>query len=266
MAKQFHSGRSPVWTLIVLSGALLSFCGGSTTVRAAGFSRIAINVADPHAAAAWYAKHLGGRLTKIDATPAVAFGKITLSFAKAKGPTGESISSGFHHLGFSYENLDNAMQRFARSGVRIVSGIEKDGPVRYAFIHDPWSTLIEVVEDPEIHGFHHIHLATQNPKATLKWYTDVFGGKVSRFGGLIGGIREGNTWILVKGVDHPLKPTLGWAVDHVSWPVAHFDETVKRLEAKGAIFESPAREIRARRSLFVEGPDGVRLELVRSPD
>jgi catechol 2,3-dioxygenase-like lactoylglutathione lyase family enzyme len=256
----------PVLSLFVFAGAF-GFSGiVPQTVRAGGFDRIAINVSDPPAAARWYAKHLGGRLTKVDAAPAAAFGKITLSFAKAKGPTGESIGSGIHHLGFSYENLDVAMQRFARSGVRIVSGIEKDGPVRYAFIHDPWSTLIEVVEDPEIHGFHHIHLATRDAKATLKWYTDVFGGKVSRFGGLIGGIREGDTWILVKQVDHPLKPTLGWAIDHVSWPVARFDDTVKRLEARQAVLESPARETRVRGSLFVEGPDGVRLELVRAPE
>jgi catechol 2,3-dioxygenase-like lactoylglutathione lyase family enzyme len=267
-----HQGHGPAAALIrsanllfVAIGTLVALCA-APEIRAGGFDRIALNVSDPAAAAEWYAKHLGGRLTKVDAAPAVAFGKITLTFAKAKLPTGESIGSGFHHLGFSYDNLDAAMQRFARSGVRIVSGIEKDGPIRYAFIHDPWSTLIEVVEDPEIHGFHHIHLATQNPKATLKWYTDVFGGKVSRFAGLIGGIREGDTWILVKGVDHPLKPTAGWAIDHVSWPVARFDEAVKRLEAKGALFESPSADARGRRSVFVEGPDGVRLELVRTAE
>jgi len=249
--------------LSVLAVVLLILCA-APELRAGGFSRITLNVGDPAAAALWYAKQLGGRPAKIESSPTVVFGKITLSFEKAKGPTGESVGSGIHHLGFSYENLDAAMQRFARSGVRIVSGIEKDGPIRYAFIHDPWSTLIEVVEDPEIRGFHHIHLATQNPKALLKWYTDVFGGKVTRFAGLMGGIREGDTWILVKGVDHPLKPTLGWAIDHVSWPVADFDETVKRLEAEGAIFESTSRGTRPQQSVFVEGPDGVRLELVRA--
>ncbi len=254
----------PATRLSVFAVALFILCA-APELRAGGFNRITLNVGDPAAAALWYAKQLGGRPVKIESSPAVIFGKITLSFEKAKGPTGESVGSGIHHLGFSYPDIDSAMKRFARSGVRIVSGIEKDGPIRYAFIHDPWSTLIEVVEDPEIRGFHHIHLATQNAKALLKWYTDVFGGKVSRFAGLMGGIREGDTWILVKGVDHPLKPTLGWAIDHVSWPVADFDETVKRLDAKGAIFESPARETRAPKSLFVEGPDGVRLELVRAP-
>ncbi len=229
------------------------------------FDRITINVGDPAAAAEWYAKHLGGRPTKVAAAPAVVFGKTTIALVKGKTPIGESVGSGLDHLGFSYENLDAAMQRFASSGVRIVSGIEKDGPVRYAFIHDPWSTLIEVVEDPEIRGFHHIHLATRDAKSTLHWYTDVFGGKVSRFAGLIGGIRDGDTWILVKQVDHPLKPTTGRAIDHLSWPVERFDAVVKHLVAKRAAFESPLGQTQTAASLFVEGPEGVRLELVRSP-
>jgi catechol 2,3-dioxygenase-like lactoylglutathione lyase family enzyme len=232
-------------------------------LRAAGFDRVEVNVPDPPAAARWYAKHLSGRLVQLESVPAVAFGKITLSFAKAHGPIGDSVGSGIDHLGFSYENIDLAMQRFAREGVRIVSGVEKDGPIRYAFIHDPWSTLIEVVEDPEIRGFHHIHLATTDPKSTLKWYTDVFGGKVSRFAGLIGGIRQGDAWILVKGTRHKLAATKGRAIDHVRWPVADFDAAVERFRAKSAAFESPARGKTAPGSLFVTGPEGVRLEVVR---
>jgi catechol 2,3-dioxygenase-like lactoylglutathione lyase family enzyme len=151
------------------------------------------------------------------------------------------------------------MQRFAKSGVRIVSGIEKDGPVRYAFIHDPWATLIEVVEDPEIRGFHHIHLASDNPKTTLKWYTDVFGGRVGRFAGLIGGIRYGDTWVLVKGVARPPAPTKGRALDHLVWPVADFDASVKRLEATNARIETRPADS----SLFVVSPDSVQLKLER---
>jgi catechol 2,3-dioxygenase-like lactoylglutathione lyase family enzyme len=249
------TGRTSVVIVLVALCVPLPLC-------AAGFNRVELNVPDPLAAARWYADHLGGRLTDVESAPAVVFGKITLSFAKADGLIGDSVGSGIDHLGFSYENIDVAMQRFARDRVRIVSGVEKDGPVRYAFIHDPWSTLIEVVEDPEIRGFHHIHLATADPKTTLKFYTDVFGGKVSRFAGLIGGIRQADAWILVKGTNHRLPMTKGRAIDHVSWPVPDFDATVERLRARQVPFELPARETGAVRSLFVIGPEGVRLEIV----
>jgi catechol 2,3-dioxygenase-like lactoylglutathione lyase family enzyme len=231
---------------------------------AAGFDRVELNVPDPPAAARWYANHLGGRLVQLESAHAVAFGKITLSFAKADGLIGDSVGSGIDHLGFSYVDIDVAMQQFARDRVRIVSGVEKDGPVRYAFIHDPWSTLIEVVEDPQIRGFHHIHLASTNPKATLKFYTNVFGGKVSRFAGLIGGIRQADAWILVKGTSHKLAPTKGRAIDHVSWPVTDFDAAVERLRARQVPLESPVRDTGTARSLWVIGPEGVRLNIVHA--
>jgi catechol 2,3-dioxygenase-like lactoylglutathione lyase family enzyme len=250
-----------------LPGIVLFLIGlsGPNVVRAGSFDRIEVNVADPQAAARWYATNLVGRATKVDSAPAVAFGKTTISFSKADGAIGESVGSGIDHLGFSFQNLDEAMRRLARSGVRIVSGIEKDGPIRYAFIHDPWATLIEVVEDPEIRGFHHIHLATTDSKRTLKWYTDVFGGKVTRFAGLIAGIRYGDAWVLVKQVERPLAPTTGRAIDNVSWRVADFGATAKRLRAKGSRFEPARRSVAADRSLFFFGPDEVRLELVARP-
>ena len=73
---------------------------------AAGFDRIELNVPDPPAAARWYANHLGGRLVQLESAPAVAFGKITLSFAKADGLISDSVGSGIDHLGFSYANID----------------------------------------------------------------------------------------------------------------------------------------------------------------
>jgi catechol 2,3-dioxygenase-like lactoylglutathione lyase family enzyme len=264
----FHTG-SPLLEEVIVSTARTSVVVAIVALSvplplcAAGFDRVELNVPDPPAAARWYANHLGGRLVQLESTPTVVFGKITLSFAKADGLIGDSVGSGIDHLGFSYANIDVAMQRFARDRVRIVSGVEKDGPVRYAFIHDPWSTLIEVVEDPQIRGFHHIHLATTDPKATLKFYTDVFGGKVSRFAGLIGGIRQADAWILVKGTQSKLESTKGRGIDHVRWSVVDFDATVERLRSQAASFTLEPRGGEAARSLVIWGPEGVRLEVVR---
>jgi catechol 2,3-dioxygenase-like lactoylglutathione lyase family enzyme len=231
-------------------------------VHAAGFDRVQVNVSDPQAAAQWYAKNLGGQATTVASAPAVAFGDTTILFSKAEGKIAGSVGSGIDHLGFSYEDLDATMKRFAGSGVKIVSGIEKDGPIRYAFINDPWSTLIEVVEDPDLHGFHHIHLATTDLRTTLKWYTDVFGGKVTRFAGLIAGIRYGNAWVLVKTVNQPPERTKGRAIDHVRWPVADLNATTKKLRARGTRFEVVRPDLAGKRPIFVVGPDGVRINLV----
>ncbi len=67
---------------------------------------------------------------------AVRFGKTTLEFhpTETKAPVPGSVGSGIDHLGFGYADLDREMRRFATTGVEIVSGVEQEGPIRYAFI------------------------------------------------------------------------------------------------------------------------------------
>jgi catechol 2,3-dioxygenase-like lactoylglutathione lyase family enzyme len=236
----------------------------TTLAPAAQFDHVGLNVPDAHAAGVWYVTHLGGKALRAGSTHGVAFGKVAILFHQVDRRAPDSAGSGIDHLGFGFANLDAAMQRFATSGVQIVSPIEEEGPIRFAFIKDPWGTLIEAVEDAQLTGLHHIHLATTNPKGTLNWYANAFGGKVSRFRGRIGGVRYGNLWLLVKGVDHTLAATRGRAIDHICWSVsdAEFPATVKRLAgdktAIQTVESSGASGLRA----SILGPDGVRIELV----
>ncbi|HEV3302870.1 MAG TPA: VOC family protein, partial [Planctomycetaceae bacterium] len=168
--------------------------------------------------------------------------------------------SGVDHLGFGYADLDRAMERFAKTGVEIVSGIEREGPIRYAFIKDRWGTLIELVEDREIHGFHHVHLATTDPKATLKWYTDVFGGRVTRFAGVLPGIRYGDVWVLVKTVKRPPAPTEGRSIDRLIWADSDSRAALDRL----SVLRIPltVRQVTERRQqILIAGPDRVQLAI-----
>jgi catechol 2,3-dioxygenase-like lactoylglutathione lyase family enzyme len=272
-----HCARGVAWTI-----ALVALTAGvPTKLAAAEFRGVRLNVSDPQAAAQWYCKHLGGTLAANGpeasfgsdrgglAIRTVQFGKTTLEFVPAPiSPAGRtvpgSVGSGLDHLGFGYADLDPAMKRFAETGVEIVSGIEREGPIRYAFIKDRWGTLIELVEDREIHGFHHVHLATTDPKATLKWYTDVFGGRVTRFAGLLPGIRYGDVWVLVKTVKRPLAPTEGRSIDRLIWVES---------DARGALDRFGARRIPptvgqvagGSKHILISGPDRVQLAIT-APD
>ena len=53
---------------------------------------------------------------------------------------------------------------------------ELPGLFRHGFVFDPWGTRIEILEDPERAGFHHIHLSAANPDATLAWYRTISAG------------------------------------------------------------------------------------------
>ena len=58
-----------------------------------------------------------------------------------------SVGSAVDHLGFSYKDIDAKLKELAEKKVDIVSGVEQEGPIKFAFIRDPWGTLIEVVQD-----------------------------------------------------------------------------------------------------------------------
>jgi catechol 2,3-dioxygenase-like lactoylglutathione lyase family enzyme len=66
--------------------------------------------------------------------------------------------------------------------------------VRRSFV-----TKIEVVQDPELVGFHHVHLRVPDPAATLQWYQDMFGGERASLKGRIDGLRYGGVWLLAAG-------------------------------------------------------------------
>jgi catechol 2,3-dioxygenase-like lactoylglutathione lyase family enzyme len=262
--------------LAILLSALAA--AGPALCAAAEFRGVRLNVSDPQAAAQWYCQHLGGTLEDGASRTAdrrdnadhvmrtVRFGKTTLEFVSAHtagdgGAVLGSVGSGVDHLGFGYADLDRAMERFAKSGVDIVSGIEREGPIRYSFIKDRWGTLIELVEDREIHGFHHVHLATTAPKATLKWYTEAFGGRVTRYAGVLGGIRYGDVWVLVKTVKRPPAATEGRAIDRLSWTAEGARGTLDRLAALRIPFSDKQVGPHSKR-ILITGPDRVQLEIL----
>ena len=229
----------------------------------AQFRGVSLNVADPHAAAEWYARNLGGQVDQVSVGDAVAFGDVTIHFVKATGDIAGSVGSVVDHLGFSYPDIDAKMRELAAAGVEIVSGVEQEGPIKYAFVRDRWHTLLEIVQDPEIAGFHHIHLATTDPKAALDWYKEVLGGERTRFAGLIGGMRYGNFWVLTKGVERPRAATSGRSIDHVLWSVADVTGTIPRLRAGGIFPEGAAQSSAPATSrITFDAPGGVRTELV----
>ncbi len=252
--------------------------GVPACLAATEFRGVRLNVSDPQSAAEWYATHLGGTIVPIAPdTPTVSegdarrvqlvrFGKTTLEFfpvyvAPPIWPVLGSVGSGVDHLGFAYANLDQAMARFAKSGVEIVSGIEREGPIRYAFIRDRWGTLIELVEDREIQGFHHVHLATTDRKATLKWYTEVLGGRVTLYAGVLPGIHYGDAWILVKTVKSAPAPTEGRAIDRLDWSVSTYGELLPRLTAT-RLPHTTRQVTRETRQITIAGPDRVQLSIL----
>ena len=161
------------------------------------------------------------------------------------------------------------MASFEAAGVTVTEPMrEIDGLFKLAFVEDPWGTKIEVVEDHEWLGFHHLHLRSPNPDETLAWYENIFGGERDSLKGRIGGLRYGSLWFLVSRHQGELAPTEGRAFDHLGWQFSDLRVAAEEIKRKGVEFTLEPRPFTNPLGedmliSFVTGPDGVRIEIVQ---
>lgn len=148
------------------------------------------------------------------------FGSTRLMFLVMKDAK-PSAGGAVDHLGFSVADLDAKMKEFEAGGVKITTPArDVAGLFKLAFIEDPWGTRLEVVQDPELLGLHHIHMRAPNPDEAFAWLLDKFGGKRQQLKGRIDAVRydaEGfsSMWMLItKG---EAEPSMGRAIDHIGW-------------------------------------------------
>jgi lactoylglutathione lyase len=208
---------------------------------------------------------------EIGRTEACLIGDVQLTFFERE-PSGGSVGTGVDHIGVSFEDLEARMAGWREAGVTILSDVRAiDGLFKLAFLEDPWGTKIEVVEDHEDLGFHHVHLMTPDPEATLTWYREMFGGEADRMKGRLDGVRFGRVWLLasrLRGGD--VAPTRGRAIDHLGWDYADLDAAAADMEGRGAEFSMQPRPYTnplgiEMRISFLTGPDDVLIEVVQRP-
>jgi predicted enzyme related to lactoylglutathione lyase len=232
--------------------------------RATGYDNVHIRVLDPEKAAAWYVSALGATPSKppAEGTAQVTFGGNVITITKG---TTVQTSTGtlIDHIGLSFSDLDAAVKKAEAAGAKVTTTPrESPGIFRYAYIEDPWGVRIEMVEDTEHLGFHHVHLRVKDPEATLAWYQQQFGGERAKLRGKVDGVRFNGVWVFAmsSGADTPPPPT---AIMLVALRVSDVDAALKNLNANGVKTASEPRELPALRYAFVQDPNGIRVELVK---
>ena len=225
-------------------------------------------------ASAWYEKNIPGGRRITEAPDRIMYGSTRLMFlrnATAKPSAGSAID----HIGFSVADLDAKMKEWEAAGIKVTTPV-RDVPklFKLAFLEDPWGTRIEVVQDPELLGLHHVHLRNPNPDEGYAWLLDKFGGKRQQLKGMLDAVRydyEGfsSVWILVtKG---EAEPSIGRAIDHIGWrSVGPLADTINALRAKKVEVTSEPRPLTLPNGppinfSYVAGPAGARIELVERP-
>src|ERR1700693_4617839 len=257
---------------VMLSTALVCLAG-SAAAQTFPYDHIHVNVPDPAAAAHWYGTDFGGRRIT-EAPDRLMFGSTRFMFLR-KADAKPSSGSAIDHVGFSFADVDAKMKEFEAAGVKIVTPArEAPGLFKLGFVEDPWGTRIEVVQDPELLGLHHIHMRGPNPDEVFTWLLAKFGGQRTQLKGRLDAIKYSaagfsDMWILVQRGDAELSE--GHAIDHIGWrSTGALAKTIDDLRAKGVTVLTEPRPLSlpngpAINFSYVAGPAGAKIELVERP-
>ena len=233
-------------------------------VKAGDFHNVHIRVPDPAKAGEWYVKSLGATAGR--APQLIFFGKTIVEFVKDEAAQ-PSAGSVIDHIGLSFADLDEQMKVLSANGAKIVTPVrDVQGLFKLGFIEDPWGTKIEVVQDTEQLGFHHVHLSVPDPPSVLSWYQETFGGERAKLKGRIDGLRYGGVWLLANASAAGEKPdgSAGRTIYNLAWTVPSADDAVAALKAKGLKVTVEPRSLPTVRYAFVEDPNGILIEFIQT--
>ena len=258
----------PVSLALVLCAAL----GAGAQTPTLPYDHVHLNVPDQAKAVEWYQKNFGGQPTA-EATDRLMFGSTRLIFLKnANGLP--SAGSSIDHIGFSFADLDAKMKELEAAGVKVVTPV-RDVPnlFKLGFVEDPWGTKIEVVQDPELLGLHHIHLRAADPAEMFTWLLAKFGGDRTKLKGQVDAVKYSaagfsDMWVLVQRGEST--PSEGRAIDHIGWRATNLDEKIAELKTKSVKVTTEPRPLTLADKTtihfaYVEGPAGTKIELVQRP-
>lgn len=243
-------------------------CASAQTPTAL-YDHVHMSVPDPQAAAQWYHDHVGGEWVD-GRDDRLLFGTTRIMFLRGQNRR-PSAGSVIDHLGFSYPDLAAKLAELQSAGATVTSPLrEVEGLFKLSFVDDPFGTRLELIEEPQHLGFHHVHLRSPDPEGTLAWYENMFGGVRMRMRGRLDGILyPGNVWILVQRGEN--FPSTEGTIDHIGWRSPTTDVMTARLTSLGAEMTTQPQDLTLPngviRFFYIAGPEGARVELVeRQPD
>ncbi len=239
----------------------------SSIAIAAEWDHVHLTSTNPPKAADWYTEQFGGERTESGPFPAVLFDDMLVKFKPGKEGYGKSEGSAVDHIGFSVDDVTAKLKALETAGATVTQEARTIATAgfTYGFIEDPWGTKVELIDDKDTTGFHHVHVAAKDIPKALDWYKTAFGGSVEPFKGFapVRGIRYGGMWLLVMGAKETPAPITGRAIEHLGWRVpdiAAFEETLGEIGGKFVM--GPQKNPAGYMFGFMETPAGVKIEII----
>ena len=131
-------------------------------------------------------------------------------------------------------------------------------------------------------SFDHVHIISENPRASAEWYVEMFGARIARDTVARGApqifVELGGMTILIRGrrpgeepaSARPIRPYADFS-SHNAWGTDHFGFMYQgdlaafcaELQAKGATFPVELKKgVGGNLLCYVQAPDGVSIELM----
>lgn len=235
-----------------------------------------IHLNEPAAeASVWWEKNIPGGRRITEAPDRIMYGAVRMMFLSARS-SGGSQGSVIEHLGFSVADIDAKMRELAAINTKVIEPVKSvSGLYKTALIESPWGTRIQLVQDPELLGLHHVQLRLPDTESAYAWLLDKFGGERIKIKGQLDSVRYAGTGgfstvyvVIEKGES---VPSQGRAIDHIGWrSTATINETKTMLEGKQVQLTSQPRPLNLPGGppinyFYVAGPSGTRIEIVERP-
>jgi hypothetical protein len=265
----------PLLLACALVASTAGFAGAQT--RMLPYDHIHVN--EPAAeASVWWEKNIPGGRRITEAPNRIMYGAVRLMFL-GRTSTGPSEGSVIEHLGFSVSDLDAKMRELAAINTKVISpAAQIPGAYRAAMIESPWGTRIQLVQDPELLGLHHVQLRAPDPEAYYAWLVEKLGGQRIKLKGQIDAVTfpgsGGFTTVHIFVARGESVPSQGRAIDHIGWrsvgPAAETmamfkgkDVAIERNQAEPSNLNLPAGP--PIQFFYIVGPHGARIEIVSRP-
>ena len=249
----------------ITSIALLFVAGvGTAPAQADDWDHFHLTVSDTMAAAEWYNKYFGGEITKSGPFDAVLFGDKLMKFRKGGDDVQGTAGSAVDHVAFTFKDSKGKIEEFRAAGFEVKHSSRRN--TEEGLLTDPWGTKIKILKDESTEGFHHVHLRSLTPLDTARWYAAAFDGEMTKFRGAshLPAIVFGDMMVVVQQSPSAVASTKNRSVDHLGWNFDDFDAIVKKLKEQGVTFLVDPQPSGDHMIAFIEGPDGVKIELVEN--
>lgn len=248
-----------MFTLVIAAASVQA-----AATEALTWDHIHLAFQDPHAATEWYIKYLGAA-ARPDGMDGVFFGPVRFNMRKAASVVGSS-GAVIDSVGLSYADVDAQLKVLEGSGAKIVQpGRAMPGMGRTAIIEDPWGTRIELVQDAQVRGFHHVRVRSVDPASMRAWFVEKLGAEPGRIAETQDAVKFDGIWLIIDKVAAPPRAADGTTLDHLGFRTKDIKAEIANLQSDGVkVLGDPRQDpnVATTFATFFEGPTG-RTELTQ---